>query len=499
MLLSLWAWSLIVKFSTGSALNCGHGDWSNVGRSSDIECDSDDLSLQIQTQLITEKNDLLSLYLIDEGETFDPDKGADTENPNRQTLRFIEIRYSDPMKYLIGHCSSKDLETMTEFDELPPSDRDDLIWTIFKSNTQLLIRCNGALVLTLAFNDSSIGDCRERWHKQFKKIRFSTRDTASKCYRKIRTCSFKPNVGDTAHPKLVPGTVLPILAGAIVTLYCDHDWFTLTGDDTLTCNSSGDLTPETHPTCTRDLAMTCTPVYVKQGRSATLEAVLSKATTWEREIWDIEGYNTSSIVGSEIAGQVLEYKTTKMETVGVYGYKVIIQKQGSHQSCDGTILVYIAASLPCLKVLMLIYLWNLLLSASLGSAITCGQEGWSNGNKENIIQWDAGAHTLQIKTKSPTTTHDLLSLYLIGEGEKVFMDDVQYENHNRGLLRLIEIEFSDPMMYLIGHCSSAGLEKRTEFEIPPPSDSNKIWTISKSDTQLLIQCNGMLVLTLSPI
>ena len=86
--------------------------------------------------------------------------------------------------------------------------------------------------------------------------------------------------------------------------------------------------------------MTCTPVYVKQGRSATLEAVLSKATTWEQEIWDIEGYNTSSRVGSEIAGQVLEHKIIKMETVGVYGYKVIIHKQGSAKSCDGKLLVY---------------------------------------------------------------------------------------------------------------------------------------------------------------
>ena len=86
--------------------------------------------------------------------------------------------------------------------------------------------------------------------------------------------------------------------------------------------------------------MTCTTVYVKQGRSATLEAVLSKATTWEHEEWIIEGYNTSSRVGSEIASQVLEYKITKMETVGVYGYKVIIQKQGSAESCDGKLLVY---------------------------------------------------------------------------------------------------------------------------------------------------------------
>lgn len=87
--------------------------------------------------------------------------------------------------------------------------------------------------------------------------------------------------------------------------------------------------------------MTCTPVYyVKQGRSATLEAVLSKATTWEHEDWIIEKYNTSSRVGSEIAGQILKHKITKMETAGVYGYKVIIHKQGSAESCEGKLLVY---------------------------------------------------------------------------------------------------------------------------------------------------------------
>ena len=85
--------------------------------------------------------------------------------------------------------------------------------------------------------------------------------------------------------------------------------------------------------------MTCESVHVKQGRSGTLKAILSKDTTWDNEIWNIEELDYSDdSTGTE--GQVLKHKIMELETIGVYRYTVKIMKQGSSLSCNGTLLVY---------------------------------------------------------------------------------------------------------------------------------------------------------------
>ena len=190
----------------------------------------------------------MSLYLIGEGESVENDDPQ--EIYNRETLRYIEIKFSKPTKYNVGHCLIN-FDRMIEFDEPPPSTREKL-WTITKRETQLLIQCNGVRVLTLEFNKAETDDCEEKWRPGVIRIRFSSRDTASRRYRIVRTCSFESNHGDKSvpAPKYKPGTLLPILAGAVVTLHCNHDWFKIIGDDTLTCTEDGYWEPTKQPTCT---------------------------------------------------------------------------------------------------------------------------------------------------------------------------------------------------------------------------------------------------------
>ena len=223
-------------------------DWRDTKSGLDYEWDSDQYSLQIQTKSTT-NDELLRVYLMGEGESFKEDTNPDDHN--RIALRFIDIKFSEPMKYLVGQCFV-DLVTMKLFDKLPPPETEK-IWTIAKSDTQLSIQCSGIQVLKMNFNGSQNFDCERKWSPNIRKIRFSDRDTVSRCFRTVNTCSFESNDLDKSMPapKLKPDTLLPILPGDVVTLYCDHDWFKLNGDKELTCTESGSFEDFPPTTCSR--------------------------------------------------------------------------------------------------------------------------------------------------------------------------------------------------------------------------------------------------------
>ena len=89
--------------------------------------------------------------------------------------------------------------------------------------------------------------------------------------------------------------------------------------------------------------MTCKSVqYVKEGRTAKLEAVLNKATTWEEEMWEISGKVKSNTYkdGNEIESREVRHQTDTLGISGVFRYSVEIQKQGSSVSCSGELIVY---------------------------------------------------------------------------------------------------------------------------------------------------------------
>ena len=187
--------------------------------------------------------------MIGEGE-FDTVE-AQTEADYWQNFRFIDIRFSETMKYHIGLCF-RTLGMMKEFDEAPNLDKNGgmTTWTVVKSGTQLLIQCNGERVLTMDFEKSDVGDCMEKWNKRVESIRFSMGDTASRKHKSVPTCIFEPSFRGISAPKLITETVLPIRPGEVVTLYCDHDWFDVTGGVTLKCTDDGIFDPSTEPRCT---------------------------------------------------------------------------------------------------------------------------------------------------------------------------------------------------------------------------------------------------------
>ena len=87
----------------------------------------------------------------------------------------ISITFSAQVEYSIYNCES---------DSFMPPVVVDKIWTITKTETALIITCNGVEVVNDLFADSSNSDCDPTWGKDVEQILFSSpQDTASDFYR----------------------------------------------------------------------------------------------------------------------------------------------------------------------------------------------------------------------------------------------------------------------------------------------------------------------------
>ena len=94
-------------------------------------------------------------------------------------INSVEINFSSPMKYYIGHCTP-------EWRDLPvqPPVEVDKIWTVTKTATAFIITCNNLEVLNYLFTDSSYGACVTRWGGDVvEEILFLNVDKASDFYR----------------------------------------------------------------------------------------------------------------------------------------------------------------------------------------------------------------------------------------------------------------------------------------------------------------------------
>ena len=60
----------------------------------------------------------------------------------------------------------------------------------------------------------------------------------------------------------------------------------------------------------------------------------------------------------------------------------------------------------------------------------------------------------------------------------------------------VSVKFLDVLEYHVHHCTNDDYDYE-EFQNAPPHEPNKIWTISKSSTDLSIDCNGVRVLDLN--
>eukprot|EP00116_Pleurobrachia_bachei_P005144 sb/3465406/ len=100
---------------------------------------------------------------------------------------------------------------------------------------------------------------------------------------------------------------------------------------------------------------------------------------------------------------------------------------------------------------------------------------WTAVERNVTIPWELEATPLQIKTDSTLGSNDLIYVMMYDE-DVVFIGNVG-------------VKFSSPMQYLIVFCTIW-----TDLPVEPPVEVNKVWTITKTETGLIITCNNVEVL-----
>nr|AFK75457.1 putative secretory peptide-47 [Pleurobrachia bachei] len=114
------------------------------------------------------------------------------------------------------------------------------------------------------------------------------------------------------------------------------------------------------------------------------------------------------------------------------------------------------------------------------TAVFCGTvvltADWTAVERDVYIPWDLEATPLQIETDST-----------LGSNEKTW---VWLYNKDSGYIGTVAVTFSSPIQYYISYCTA----KATDLPVQPPVEVDKIWTITKSETALIITCNDVEVL-----
>ena len=103
--------------------------------------------------------------------------------------------------------------------------------------------------------------------------------------------------------------------------------------------------------------------------------------------------------------------------------------------------------------------------------------------RHQFIDYDLEAHPLQIKTDSKTGSDEYINLIMYTE------ESDKIENYSD--LGYLYIKFSNPASYWVKHCQD--WQDITTL----PSEQNKIWTFTKTSTNLIIDCNGVKVITIN--
>ena len=75
----------------------------------------------------------------------------------------------------------------------------------------------------------------------------------------------------------------------------------------------------------------------------------------------------------------------------------------------------------------------------------------------------------------------------MGSDDKIF---VGLYDKDSGHVGNVVVKFSSTMMYWIFYCSDGA----TELPVQPPKEVDKIWTIAKTETAIVITCNDVEVL-----
>ena len=101
---------------------------------------------------------------------------------------------------------------------------------------------------------------------------------------------------------------------------------------------------------------------------------------------------------------------------------------------------------------------------------------WIAVERNVFIPWDLEGTPLQIKTNST-----------LGSGDRIRGNMYDKGGSNIGYVR---VEFSSTVQYYIGSCSNSW----ADLPVQPPVEVDKIWTITKTETAIIITCNNVEVL-----
>ena len=96
------------------------------------------------------------------------------------------------------------------------------------------------------------------------------------------------------------------------------------------------------------------------------------------------------------------------------------------------------------------------------------------------IPWDLEGTPLQIKTDST-----------VGSDERIRVSMYNKDSSFIGsYIGNVVVEFSSTVQYYIGYCTTDW----TDLPVQPPVEVDKIWTITKTETAIIITCNNVEVL-----
>ena len=101
---------------------------------------------------------------------------------------------------------------------------------------------------------------------------------------------------------------------------------------------------------------------------------------------------------------------------------------------------------------------------------------WTAVEIDADIPWDLEGTPLQIKTDS-----------ILGSDEQIY---VKMNGMDNKYIGYVYVKFSSQMQYRIAYC----IYGWTDLPVEPPAEVDKIWTITKTETALIITCNEVEVL-----
>ena len=144
-----------------------------------LQHDLEKYPIQLKTDSATDSGQIIDICFFK--------KSAATVDLSWNEIGYIWIKFAVPMQYRVYHCTGGKVTFKTTIPTVK-----NKIWTIIKTSSNLIIRCNEVEVVNIAFDEAS-DSCREHWSRDVDKIAFwrsgsADDDTATDEYRAIPPC-----------------------------------------------------------------------------------------------------------------------------------------------------------------------------------------------------------------------------------------------------------------------------------------------------------------------